>query len=349
MQTLRRRPLYEPRDFVARMRESGIRTTVLRAFVIVFASILIGLWYSVYIRYTGPPQLPLGVITQTGSGNKSFRSSPIQAARKTAIAEAFQHAWNGYSKHCFGHDELKPVSNTCEDDFGGYGATAIDSISTAMLLGKEDVVVQILKHFATVDFKEVKGSDSIGVFEVTIRQLAGLISAWDLLHGPYSDMAKDPELRKALYQQIVTLGDTLSCAFLDSESGVPHGRVEPATCRAVPSTRTAVAGVGTLILEFARLSAITKNETHVQLARRAEEYLLNPKPQNGEPYPGLIGSFVSVSSGDVQGSSGSWGAFSDCKEGHEALLEQLRTDGLQHFTSTFSKHTCTITASTATI
>ena len=91
------------------------------------------------------------------------------------------------------------MSNTCEDEFGGYGATAIDSVSTAILLGKEDVVLQILRHIATVDFKVVKGGTRISLFEVTIRQLGGMISAWDLLQGPYSHMAKHLELRQALY------------------------------------------------------------------------------------------------------------------------------------------------------
>lgn len=31
--------------------------------------------------------------------------------RADAIREAFQHAWNGYTKYAFPHDELHPVSN----------------------------------------------------------------------------------------------------------------------------------------------------------------------------------------------------------------------------------------------
>lgn len=31
-----------------------------------------------------------------------------------AVKEAFQHAWKGYTKYAFPHDELRPVSN-------GYG------------------------------------------------------------------------------------------------------------------------------------------------------------------------------------------------------------------------------------
>ena len=203
------------------------------------------------------------------------------------------------------------MSNTCEDEFGGYGATAIDSVSTAILLGKEDVVLQILRHIATVDFKIVKGGTRISLFEVTIRQLGGMISAWDLLQGPYSHMAKHLELRQALYDQMVRLGDALSCAF-NTSSGVPRDWVDPASCETDSGGTTTMAGAGTLILEFARLSSITKNQKYVKLARRAEEYLLRPKPESGEPYPGLLGSFVSVENGDIVDSKGSWGAFADC-------------------------------------
>lgn len=38
------------------------------------------------------------------------RESESQA-KADAVKEAFQHAWNGYVKYAFPHDELHPVSN----------------------------------------------------------------------------------------------------------------------------------------------------------------------------------------------------------------------------------------------
>lgn len=43
----------------------------------------------------------------------SRRGSDNQA-KADAVKEAFQHAWDGYVKYAFPHDELHPVSN-------GYG------------------------------------------------------------------------------------------------------------------------------------------------------------------------------------------------------------------------------------
>lgn len=156
--------------------------------------------------------------------------SPVQVARKAAIVDAFQHAWNGYSKYCFGNDTLHPVTNTCEDDFGGYGATAIDSLTTAILFEKEGVVLQILDFIATLDWTVVKGGSRIQVFEITIRHLAAMISAWDLLNGPFSDLAQSETLRQSLYNQMVQLGDVLTCAF-DTPTGIPRGWVDPKICK----------------------------------------------------------------------------------------------------------------------
>lgn len=207
---------------------------------------------------------------------------------------------------------MHPVTNTCEDDFGGLGATAIDSLTTAIIFRNENVTIQILELIAAIDFKVVKGGSRIQVFEVTIRHFAAMISAWDLLHGPFSEMAKNSNLRSSLYAQMVTLGDILSCAF-DSPSGIPREWVDPALCRSDQGTQNTIAGVGTVILEFARLSDITKDPKYRRLAETAENHLLKPWPASGEPYPGLLGSFVNVNTGEIIGSQGSWGALADCE------------------------------------
>ena len=264
------------------------------------------------------------------------RASSNQQVRRQAVAAAFQHAWDGYSRYCFGHDTLHPVTNTCEDDFGGWGATAIDSLPTAIIFGNEHVIIQILEFIAALDLKVVKGGTRIQVFEITIRHFAAMVSAWDLLDGPFSHMATNPDLRHALYAQMVTLGDILSCAF-DSPSGIPREWVDPALCQSDNGTQNTIAGVGTVILEFARLSDITGDRKYVDLAEKAENYLLKPQPASGEPYPGLLGSFVSVETGQIIGSQGSWGALADCEIQLPPLFGSL-TNNTQLSMSTCSKH-----------
>lgn len=38
------------------------------------------------------------------------------ATRANAVKEAFQTAWDGYYKYAYGHDSLRPVTNTFSDD-----------------------------------------------------------------------------------------------------------------------------------------------------------------------------------------------------------------------------------------
>jgi mannosyl-oligosaccharide alpha-1,2-mannosidase len=97
--------------------------------------------------------------------------------RQQHVEAAFDHAWSGYSTHCMGHDSLHPVSNTCDDDFGGWGASAIDALSTAILMEKEDIVLDILRFISNLDFSHVKGGTSIQVFEIVIRHFGGMVSA----------------------------------------------------------------------------------------------------------------------------------------------------------------------------
>ncbi|KAG9661669.1 alpha-1,2-mannosidase, partial [Aureobasidium melanogenum] len=238
------------------------------------------------------------------------RLSPVQSARINAVAAAFQHPWDGYSNYCFGHDTLHPVTNSCEDDFGGYGTTAIDSLPTAIIFENQDVTIQILECIAALDLKVVKGGSRIQVFEVTIRHFAAMISAWDLLNGPFPHIVHNSTLMDALLTQMTTLGDALSCAF-DSPSGVPREWVDPALCQSDKGTQNTIADAGTMILEFARLSDITGNQKYAKLAQRAEDYLLKPQPASGEPYPGLLSSFINVDNGEIIGSQGSWGALAD--------------------------------------
>lgn len=67
-----------------------------------------------------PVSLPLTVLSLLGSTiahpygetEAVLRSdSNSNQAKADAVKEAFQHAWNGYMKYAFPHDELTPVSN----------------------------------------------------------------------------------------------------------------------------------------------------------------------------------------------------------------------------------------------
>ena len=71
----------------------------------------------------------------------------------------------------------------------GWGASAVDALSTALIMDLPDVVDDALDHIAKIDYTE---TDSlVNLFETTIRYLAGMISAYDLLTGPCAHLASD--------------------------------------------------------------------------------------------------------------------------------------------------------------
>ena len=65
----------------------------------------------------------------------------------------------------------------------GWGASAVDAISTAAIMGNQKVVDQILNYIPTIDFK-YSNETTISLFETTIRYLGGLLAGYDLLSGP---------------------------------------------------------------------------------------------------------------------------------------------------------------------
>lgn len=228
------------------------------------------------------------------------------------IEIAFQHAWDGYSKYCFGHDSLHPVTNKCDDDFGGLGATAIDALSSAILMDNEEAVLQILEFISRVDFTRLANHNTkIQSFEVIIRHFGGMISAYDLLNGPFDTLAEKPTLRTRLLEQIVTLGDILACSFNTGKLKIPRGWVDPVKCVTDDATTNTIAGVGTMVLEFARLSAITGDSKYVKLAEQAEQYIIEAQLGDDAPFPGLLGSQINIKDGQMANMQGGWGAPSD--------------------------------------
>ncbi|KAI7484813.1 glycoside hydrolase [Hortaea werneckii] len=279
----------------------GMRLSSRRGLTCLGALLLIGLFFT--LRQQDP--------RASDRFHSSFNLKPSElAGRRYQVIEAFDHAWRGYSTYCMGHDSIHPVTNTCDDDFGGLGATAIDALSSAIMFERSEVVTEILEFIAKVDFTKVTGGTSLQLFEVVIRHFGAMLSANDLLDGPFKHMQVDPHLRETLLNQTIKLGDVLSCGF-STPTGIPRNWVDPALCTTDSGTSNTLAGIGTLVLEFGRLSDITGHRVYVEKARKAEQYLINPTSAEQMPFPGIYGSFVSVMNGQLMDSKGSWGSLAD--------------------------------------
>lgn len=61
-----------------------------------------------------------------------------------------------------------------------------------------------------------------------------------------------------------------------------------------------------LVLEWTHLSDITGDTTYADLSQKAESYLLNPRPASSEPFPGLVGTNINITTGLFEDASGGW-------------------------------------------
>ncbi|GKU08640.1 unnamed protein product, partial [Fusarium langsethiae] len=146
---------------------------------------------------------------------------PDQNKRADEIVEMFRFAWNGYYTHAFPHDSLRPKYNNYTDDRNGWGVTAVDGLDTAILMEQTDIVVTILDFISTINFTKTNTPkpSSVSLFETNIRYLGGLLSAYDLLKGPFRHLKIEEKKIDTLLKQATTLADTLKFAF-DTPSGI---------------------------------------------------------------------------------------------------------------------------------
>lgn len=116
-------------------------------------------------------------------------------ARADAVKEAFLHSWSGYYRYSFPHDELHPLSNTGGDSRNGWGASAVDALSTSIIMGLAEPLDQILDHVPKINFDVAQGS--VSLFETTIRYLGGFLSAYDFLGpgGPSRKLVKPDKVK----------------------------------------------------------------------------------------------------------------------------------------------------------
>jgi mannosyl-oligosaccharide alpha-1,2-mannosidase len=178
----------------------------------------------------------------------------------------------------------------------------IDGIDTAVTMGLTDIVDKQLAWIAEQDFT-TSTDPQIDGFDTTIRLIGGLLSAYDLItSGLVSSVdAYNKDHVQALLTGARDLADYISPIF-DSPTGLPYFWFNTTTRQASGESNTAIAG--TIILEYHRLSDLTGNDTYRNASDKAESYLINPKP---DPiYPNLVGSQISVETGEFQTKDAGW-------------------------------------------
>jgi mannosyl-oligosaccharide alpha-1,2-mannosidase len=128
---------------------------------------------------------------------------------------------------------------------------------------------------------------------------------YDLLSGPFEALAVNDTLVDALLTQSKSLANSLSFAF-NTTSGIPDNTLDFSTRTRAGGNTNGLATIGTLVLEWTRLADLSGNQTYAKLAQKGESYLLKPRPATSEPFPGLVGTNLDLTTGEFQDASGGW-------------------------------------------
>lgn len=206
------------------------------------------------------------------------------------VREMFYHAFNGYMKHAFPLDELRPLSCEGEDSLGGYALTLIDSLDTLALLGdREQFAASVEWIGKNLRFDINK---TVSVFETTIRVLGGLLSA-HLIASDHTTGMKIASYENQLLDLAEDLARRLLPAF-DTPTGIPFGSVNLLYgVDEHESKITSTAGGGTLTLEFGVLSRLTNDPIFERVTKNAVRGLWARRSKLN-----LVGAHINVFTGE---------------------------------------------------
>ena len=194
------------------------------------------------------------------------------------IKEAFKHAWNAYKKYAWGQDQPKPLSKTFRKWYDeSLLMTPVDAFDTMVLMGLNEESEEAKKLI----FEKLNFNKNISVqnFEIVIRLLGGLISAYQLDGDKrFLDLAED-------------LGNRLLPVF-NSKTGMPYRYVNLQSGELRDGINNP-AEIGTLMLEFGMLSKLTGNDEFYDKAKVAITGVYKRRSKIG-----LVGTQINVETGE---------------------------------------------------
>lgn len=222
-------------------------------------------------------------------------SDALARTRRVQVKGAMQRVWKAYKEHAWGRDELKPQSLQGHDNWGGIGCTLVDSLDTLWLMGMKDEFWEARDWVR--DKLSFSHTGTVSVFETTIRELGGLLSAYDLSGD------------EAFLNKARDLGDRLLAAF-DTPSGIPNGQVNLQSKNSHNAGWTGgsaiLAELGTMQVEFRYLSQATGDPIYAQKVNKVFDIMAEKHPNDG-----LYPIYVNTHSGQLQGGAITFGALGD--------------------------------------
>lgn len=201
------------------------------------------------------------------------------------VKDVFSAAWSSYMKYAYGMDAVNPISGKGHNWYSEpLLMTPVDAYSTMCIMGLEKEKNEAKELiFNNLDFDK---DMNIQQFEIAIRMLGGLISAYQL-DGDVSflELAED-------------LGKRMLPVF-DSPTGIPYRYVNLRT-GAVSGEVTNPCEVGSMLLEYGMLSELTGDPVYYEKCKRGVVAVFERRDKNTD----LIGSWIDIRTGEwTDGSS----------------------------------------------
>lgn len=220
----------------------------------------------------------LFLLIATGIACSPTESEKEQLAEQ--VKQEFLHAWNGYKTHAWGNDALLPLSKSSKNWYDvSLLMTPIDAFDTMLLMGLDKEAAETKELI----FSELSFDHDIFVsnFEITIRLLGGLLSAYEMDGDKrFLDLAED-------------LGRRLLPAF-NSSTGMTYGQVNLKTGKVNYQVNNP-AEIGTLMIEFGTLTKHTQDSVFYKSAKKAMMALYNRRSEID-----LVGTTIDVETGEWQ-------------------------------------------------
>ncbi|KAK5125249.1 hypothetical protein LTR85_000925 [Meristemomyces frigidus] len=230
------------------------------------------------------------------------KNTAPQEDRREVVKQAFLRCWDAYREHAWLTDELMPLGGRGKDHFGGWAATLVDALDTLWIMDLKEQFWEAVEVAVTIDFSMPATDETgISIFETTIRYLGGLLAAYDLC-GDIRLLYKAAELGDALYGAFDT-PNRMPISYWDMTRAT-DGRKQIAKFQA------SLADIGSLTLEFTRLSQLTKDRKYYDAIARIMDAFA--KQQNATDMPGMWPQMVDPNRMDFHtGSAFPIGAMAD--------------------------------------
>lgn len=243
-------------------------------------------------------------------------STAMKLEMQQRVIDACRHAWKGYIDFAKGFDDLQPLTKKGKNWYKtSLLMTPVDAYDTFVLLGmKKEAEEAKALILADLNFNT---DNEVQVFEITIRLLGGLLTAYELDGDQkFLTLAKD-------------LGNRLLPAF-NTPTGMPYRYVHLQTGKLRDSANNP-AEIGTLMLEFGKLSKLTGEKKYYDIAKKGMMEVYKRRSEIG-----LVGLQINVLTGEWITNESAIGAYIDSY--YEYLFKSWKLFGDKDFKKAWKTH-----------